>query len=166
MLDSRLTEWESHDYYQLQLNPDFQRGHVWTVYQQVAYVEYFLRGGRSGCVIYFNKPSWMGRHNPKPGEYDDFVCVDGLQRLTALRRFLRDEIPVFGHLCSQIEGRMRMCGAVDNLVFNVNSLKTRAEVLQWYIQMNAGGTVHTKQEIDRVRVMLEDAKLKTSHNEI
>lgn len=29
----------------LDLDPDFQRGHVWTRDQQVAYVEYMLRGG-------------------------------------------------------------------------------------------------------------------------
>ena len=27
----------------LQLNPDFQRGHVWTEEQQIAWIEYHLR---------------------------------------------------------------------------------------------------------------------------
>ena len=31
----------------LQLNPDFQRGHVWTNEQQIAFLEYFLKGGKS-----------------------------------------------------------------------------------------------------------------------
>lgn len=29
----------------LQLNPNFQRGHVWTEEQQIAWIEFFLRGG-------------------------------------------------------------------------------------------------------------------------
>ena len=33
-----IRKWEEDDYYQLQLNPKFQRGHVWTEKQQIAYV--------------------------------------------------------------------------------------------------------------------------------
>ena len=29
----------------LQLEPDFQRGHVWSIEQQVKYVEFCLKGG-------------------------------------------------------------------------------------------------------------------------
>lgn len=36
----------------LQLNPEFQRGHVWTEEQQIAWLEYHLRGGKSGNTIY------------------------------------------------------------------------------------------------------------------
>ena len=42
----------------LELNPDFQRGHVWTREQEIAYIEFLLRGGRTGRDLYFNKPSW------------------------------------------------------------------------------------------------------------
>lgn len=45
----------------LLLNPDFQRGHVWTESQQIAYLEYILRGGKSGRDLYFNNPSWRRR---------------------------------------------------------------------------------------------------------
>jgi len=37
----------------------------------------------------------------------------------------------------------------------MNDLKTRAEVLQWYIEFNAGGTPHTEAEINRVRELLK-----------
>ena len=39
-----------------------------------------------------------------------------------------------------------------------NNLKTRKEVLQWYIEMNNGGTPHTKEEINRVKILLETEK--------
>jgi len=38
---------------------------------------------------------------------------------------------------------------------NVNDLQTRAEVLQWYIDFNSGGVVHTAEEIARVKALLE-----------
>ena len=39
---------------------------------------------------------------------------------------------------------------------NVNDLKTEREVLQWYVDMNAGGTPHTTEEIDRVKKLIND----------
>ena len=72
-----ISEWEQDEYYQLQLNPNFQRGHVWTEKQQMLFVEFLLRGGKSARVIYFNKPSWQ--MTKTVNGYDDFVCVDGLQ---------------------------------------------------------------------------------------
>ena len=51
---------------------------MWTEEQQIAWIEFFLKGGRTSRVIYLNKPSW---HRSVPeGAYDDYVCVDGLQR--------------------------------------------------------------------------------------
>lgn len=134
----------------LQLNPDFQRGHVWSEAQQVAYVEFLLRGGKTGRTLYFNCPSW---HHPVPeGGYNEYVCVDGLQRITAITRFVHNKIPAFGSLYCEYQDSPRI--AEDTLRVNINDLKTRDEVLQWYIDINAGGTPHTKEEIERVRAML------------
>lgn len=137
----------------LQLNPDFQRGHVWTKEQQIAYIEFLLRDGRSGRDIYLNCPSW--RSEVPQGAYNDFVCVDGLQRLTAVIRFIQNEIPAFSTLFKDFEGPKSL---LDNtLHINVNSLPTKADVLEWYLEMNSGGTPHTKSEITRVSAMLRNA---------
>jgi uncharacterized protein with ParB-like and HNH nuclease domain len=133
----------------LQLNPDFQRGHVWTEEQQVAWLEFFLKGGKSGKIIYLNKPSW---HFTVPdGAYDDYVCVDGLQRITAIQRFVNNEIKVFGSYYKEFTDKLRITNSIK---LNVNDLKTEKEVLQWYVDMNMGGTPHTDDEIDRVKQMI------------
>lgn len=44
----------------------------------------------------------------------------------------------------------------ESIKININNLKTREEVLQWYIDFNSGGTVHSKSEIDRVKKLLEE----------
>ena len=36
--------------------------------------------------------------------------------------------------------------------FNVASLKKESEVVLWYINFNSGGTPHTEEEINRVKV--------------
>lgn len=138
--------------FHLQLNPDFQRGHVWTKSQQIAYVEFLLRGGKTGRDLYFNNPSW--HHAVPPGAYNDYVCVDGLQRITAISRFVHNEIKVFGSYFKEYTDSPRIIQ--DTLRVHINDLPTRRQVLQWYIDMNAGGTPHTRKEIERVRAMLEE----------
>ncbi len=147
---SSVTAWikEHQEDLGLQLNPDFQRGHVWTEEQQINYIEYLLKGGKSARVIYFNHPNWMGNWT------GEFVCVDGLQRLTAVMKFMNNEIPAFGCYYKDFEDTPRNI----DLLFNINNLKTRKEVLQWYIEFNSGGTVHTEEEINRVKVLLEQEK--------
>lgn len=135
----------------LQLNPKFQRGHVWTEEQQISWLEFFLRGGKSGNVIYLNNPSW---HISIPeGQYNEYVCVDGLQRLTAIRRFINNEIKVFGSYRNEYTDRMRNRYSIK---VNINDLKSEKEVIKWYIDMNIGGTPHTSEEIERVKKMLEE----------
>lgn len=127
-------------------DPDFQRGHVWTRLQQIAFVEFTLRGGRSGRNILTNCAGW---HHGKAGT---MVLVDGKQRLTAALAFIRDEIPAFGHLRSEYTDKLSIIN--HSFRWHVNDLKTRAEVLTWYLEINAGGTPHTDEELLRVRALL------------
>lgn len=132
------------------LEPDFQREHVWNETQQRRYVEYILRGGESGKVLYFNCSSWMKAFNTP------IFLVDGLQRLTAVRKFLRNDLKIFdGCYRTDFDGRLPWKA---EFLINVNDLPTRKDVLQWYIDLNAGGTPHTELEIDRVRALLDKEK--------
>jgi len=105
-------------------------------------------------VIYFNSPSWMGDYS------HPLQCVDGLQRLTALIRFLKDEIKAFGYYYSEYEGHPSHHSMT--LKVNINSLQTREEVLEWYLQFNSGGTIHSEDELNKVRKLLEEEKNKSN----
>jgi hypothetical protein len=128
------------------LDPDFQRGHVWTKEKQQAYVEFILKGGKSSRAIYFNHPGWMTDFKGK------FEIVDGKQRIEAARAFLRDEVEVFGSVFSEFTDNLRL--TETDFIVHVNNLQTRAEVLEWYLHLNAGGVMHTTDELDRVRELL------------
>lgn len=142
---------ESYDKeYDLELNPDFQRGNVWTEEQQIAYLEFFFRDGRSARVIYFNIGVWGDDKNT---DIPNMVCVDGLQRLTAFIRFFNNEIPVFGSYYKDYEDRPHY-----TLKFNINNLTYKKDVLKWYLEMNSGGTVHSKEELERVKAMIDEYK--------
>lgn len=141
------------------LTPDFQRGHVWDKAKQVAYVENYLRGHASACFKFnspgYNADSIKGDINPH-----DVVCVDGLQRITALREFMADRLEVFGgKKASDFNNTpFDTRRTVFKLDIEVFAFPWRDELLDYYVVLNAGGVVHAPEEIARVKALSEDAK--------
>lgn len=138
----------------LDLTPDFQRAHVWTMDQRRAYIEYSLRGGEVGRTLTFGCYDW--NKSPVPG----YVILDGKQRLETVRMFLRGEIRVFpkskrpeGYAFGDFEGRL--LPAEQRFRWQVVVCKTRAAMLETYLNINAGGTPHSAEELERVRSLLE-----------
>lgn len=130
----------------LNIDPDFQRAHVWSKEQQIRFVEFCLRGGRGSETLRFNCCGWQQDFR------GPFELVDGKQRLEAVRSFMRDELVVLGRTLSEYEGNFpfsRLC-----LIMRINNLPTRREVLQWYLDINTGGVVHTDEEINKVKMLL------------
>jgi hypothetical protein len=133
--------------YSLQMSPDFQRGYVWTLEQKQRYTTHLLRCGAAGRDIYFNCVGWNGLK-----ELGEFVLVDGKQRLDALIGFLSNDFPVFGSYYREFTDRLPLGEA--GLRFHINDLATRAECLQWYLDLNTGGTVHSATELDMVAELM------------
>lgn len=145
----------------IQLNPDYQRGHVWTEAQRIAYCESFLRRAAPANLL-FNCPSFA-TGGPRKGDLNPNLmqCVDGLQRFTALSDFAAGKFAVFGKL---------KASDLDNSSFDIRRYRAhvvvygfanRADVLRLYIDLNSGGSVHSDSEIARVRQLLQqelDAK--------
>lgn len=130
----------------LNMDPDFQRGHVWTEKQQRHWLEFFFRGGQGGRELYFNHPGWM---RDWKGEY---VIVDGKQRYEAFRKFIKNEIRIFGSYYKDFTDNI---DCLTTMKVHVNNLQTRAAVLNWYLERNTGGTPHAKSEIAKVLRMLK-----------
>lgn len=137
-----------------EINPDYQRGHVWTPAQQTHFVENCLRGvvGISGMLIQFNCPHWS-----EDPDYTDLPnglqCVDGLQRFTAISEFVKGNVKPFGLTADELVGTPFSARKLYMKV-EVHNFATRAELLQHYLSINAGGSPHSAEEIDRVRALL------------
>jgi len=148
-LEDHLKSWE--EMIGVDLEPEFQRGHIWTPKQQIAYIEFRLMGGISGGDIYWNCKGW---ERATFGE--KIRLIDGLQRITAVRGFLRDEVPIFGYRFSEFTDKFDWMR--HRFTFHINELATEADVIRWYLALNNGGTVHTPEEIARVTALLEKHK--------
>lgn len=148
------------DYGACNLIPDFQRGHVWTREQQERFIEALIRGTLpvSCMLIQFNCPHWEN-HDYRGDLPREVQCVDGLQRLTALRKFLRGEIKAFGMAVDAFKGtRFDVCRPSYAVKFAMHTFQTKVELLQFYLDLNDGGTPHSQAEIARVRAMLNAAR--------
>lgn len=148
------------DYGGLELIPDFQRGHVWTEAQQVHFIENVLRGvvSRHSYQIQFNCPQW----NEDPSDSDlpkGLQCVDGLQRFTAITRFVRGEVKPFGLSASDLAGTQFEAKRIHTTIGILDFTK-RVDLLEHYLSINVGGTPHSAEEIARVRALLAEAKAK------
>lgn len=139
---SHINNWleDQGSYFKLELEPDFQRGYVWSTYQKESYLEYILRGGVSGKDIYWNCKGWDNAVKNSP-----LQIVDGKQRLNAVQEFLSDKVMVFGHYYSEFEDKLSLIQ--HNFNVHVNSLQSDQEIVEWYISMNVGGSVHTPEDL-------------------
>jgi hypothetical protein len=139
------------------INPDFQRGHVWTEQQQVYFLECFMRGlvGEEGMTIRLNCPSWRTSPMPDSDMLDQVVCIDGLQRLTAIRGFLAGDIKPFGLHVSQFTGKYLPSRVRTCVLIKFYDFQYRKDLLTYYLDINGGGTQHTPTELERVRKLME-----------
>lgn len=141
----------------LNLDPDYQRDHVWTDGQAMKFVGHLIEGGATPLIIVNRSGTFS---------FPDEV-VDGKQRITACARWLRGEIPaeltdgreVFIHDLDE-ESRRYVCGMTGATQTIGYVQMNREQVLRLYLRLNRGGTVHTDAEIDRVRTMLNEEMIR------
>jgi hypothetical protein len=133
------------------VEPPWQRGHVWLPEQRACFVGHVLVGGMVPHLI-VREPDWGGTM----GKYE---VVDGKQRLTSLLMWLRGEIP------ADLDGRIIWIDDTDRHFAMSHTIradfvrvKLESEILQLYLRLNSGGTPHTPDQIARVRVLYQEAR--------
>lgn len=149
-LKLRLDLWDKD--YGLDLNPLFQRGHVWKLEYKIKFVEFILKGGKAPMIM-FNSPAYG---NKSSNLSDIILLVDGKQRISALLEFLDNKIPVFnGFYRKDIVG-IEMLLKRRFITVCVNLLTTHKEILEWYVEINEGNVAHSEEELLRVKKLLSE----------
>jgi hypothetical protein len=135
----------------IDVDPEYQRDHVWTDEQRSAFLGYWLQGGTIPTLWVWEPPSTKedtGEARPE--------LIDGKQRLTALLKWWHNEI------AANVDGRMifadqtnRRFRAKFAIHVTFVRLASRADVLRFYLRLNGGGTPHSANELQRVRMLLD-----------
>lgn len=131
-------------------NPPYQRGHVWTNEQRSAFLGHWLQGGTVPTLWVWEPPNakeYAGEARPE--------LIDGKQRLTALLMWWHGEI------AANVDKQMVFVGDTDRkfrphhmIHVTFVRLDSRADVLRFYLRLNGGGTPHSMDELARVRALL------------
>ena len=137
----------------LNIDPDYQRGHVWTVEQSAAFVGHKLEGGECPTLT-------IQRWDTSPID----ELVDGKQRLLAILEFIEDKTPALlsdGNLYflrDWSKEDQHIIPRSFELMLRARYVRcrTRADVLRLYLKLNRGGSIHTNEEIERVRELLSN----------
>jgi hypothetical protein len=134
--------------YGIDMDPDYQRGYVWTLRQKQKFVGAVLQNNQSIPIFWFNTLSL--RHAE---------VVDGKQRLSAILDWLNGK---YAAICPC--GEQFMFADHDDIGGrNLDMMTTlkmhfvqlpRVDVLRFYLALNSGGTVHKAKDLDRVRSLL------------
>lgn len=137
-----------------ELEPDFQRGHVWSDAQRSAYIEALFRG-QAPAEILFNCPGWSVSAKDTDIGHWRMQCIDGLQRLTAIRRFAANQLEIFGSETTESLAGTAFSPKRTRFMFTIKvyAFERRADLLGLYLDLNGGGTVHSEAELSRVRLL-------------
>jgi len=140
------------------LNPTYQRAACWTDIQARRFMGHFLAAGPVPAI--FVQRYRDSKNAPTGVNWLDLSneVVDGQQRLRAMLRWLADEIPAEmdnGDLLwyRDLNKTERRTLPSVHVSFVDMPIKER---LRFYIRLNRGGTVHTEEEIQRVRDLLAE----------
>jgi hypothetical protein len=141
--------------FKVNIDPEYQRGHVWTEEQQSLFVGAFLENSRACPPFIMN---FVDGTTYGPSE-----VVDGKQRLTALRQWLNGEIIAHAPCGISVWHKDLEKTDLSALAMMVTMQwkfvgLSKIEVMKYYLRLNSGGTVHSKKELDRVRKLIEETK--------
>lgn len=135
--------------YGIDMDPDYQRGYVWTREQKRQFVGAVLQNHNSIPIFWFNTLS-VGKAE----------VVDGKQRLSAILGWLNGDYDAvcpcgesFAFADADVIGE-RNLDMMTVLKMHFVEL-TRPDVLRFYLALNSGGTVHKPKDLNRVRRMLD-----------
>lgn len=144
------------DYGGVDFDPDYQRGHVWTPDQQTSFIEALIRGHlpKGLLQLQFNCPHFLQTDYVSPDLPKMVQCIDGLQRYTAMLGFIKGTVKAFGMTHEQFDNSEF---SVKGFTFSiaVHVFKTKKEVLEFYLNVNNGGTPHSTDELARVQNMYD-----------
>lgn len=133
--------------------PPFQRNNdKWSEDMQVKFIENIIKGLRTTLMFY----------EVVPNDGMPLMCscmiLDGLQRLTALYRFVTGEINAFGYSHDELFANKTYRMALQTMKIQIYTFSTEIEAVEFYIDINENMT-HSKEDIAKAREYLRKLKL-------
>lgn len=136
---------------ELRDNPDYQRGYVWQDRDRELFLDAVFRGRELGLFVFVQFPV--------PDYF--YEVLDGKQRLNCLKDFFQGRFRYQGRLWYEFSGHDRsiVLSTMTQYVELDGGRMKRSELLEVFLEVNAGGVPQTPAHLDHVRELLEQAKI-------
>jgi hypothetical protein len=163
---------------EIDANPPYQRGSVWTEDQRIALVQTWMRGLPAGVVILADRGNgaWTGNDPWQTGQ-GMWAVVDGKQRLTTAVMWFGSEFaipaswlpvdhvettegtadgPYVRHNGLTLKGQRFMERYCSLLVAETKDCATEADEAAFYVLVNGGGTPQTDADMANAERVAKD----------
>jgi Protein of unknown function DUF262 len=136
-------------YFGLDLDPDYQRDHVWSIEDKVSLIDSIFNHIDIGKFVYVYL-EWA----ENDGKYA-YEVLDGKQRIRAILDFYEDKFPYKGKYFSELSNRDH--DHFDGYQISYAEIRnaTREQKLRYFLKLNTGGHIMSKEHLEKVREMLE-----------
>lgn len=144
-----------YEYDDVYIIPEYQRELVWTLEQKQALIQSILYGNPIGDFL-FKIRYGLDEHGRRNTLQVNYSIIDGQQRLNAIREYFTNQFEVDGKLFKDLkywDARYFINYEVKVIGLQDISLKQELEI---YLNRNCGGTLHTFEEIQKAKEILNN----------
>ena len=137
-------------YFGLDMDPDYQRGYVWTQEDKENLIDSIFNNIDIGKFVFI--------HKPISSEYL-YEVLDGKQRITAICEFYENRFPYkgkyFNDLCVKDQNHF------EDYHVSLAEIESadKETVLQYFLMLNTTGKAIDKDHLEKVRKLYEDEKV-------
>lgn len=143
----------------IDLNPEYQRGDVWTEEQKVKLIDSIYRDINIGSIVLVEKKWFNNNHEVTSEMYE---ILDGKQRLTAIIDYFSSKFKYRGKYFYELSDCNR--SEFGNQQILVGTLRlnkkddeyNRKKVIEQFIRLNEGGTSMDKAIIEKAKEMINE----------
>ncbi len=131
-------------------NAEYQRGYAWSLEDKQRFIESIFRGRDLGKFIFISYP-W-----PK----NDYVVLDGKQRMNALMEFVTSQFTYRGLYWHEMSIRDRYQFEDCSVQYaNLDGERySKIDLLEMFLDINAAGVPQTEDHLIKIRKMLTKEK--------
>jgi len=144
--------------YGIDLNPDYQRGNVWTEEQQHRLIDSIYRNVDIGKFAVIKRP-W-GPDGNKPLTPKLYEMLDGKQRLTALIAFYLGHLAYKGKYYNELSNRDQGHFMNYSVSYAESNFMTQEQKYRYFLKLNTTGTPVDPAHMERVANLLKKEQAK------
>lgn len=130
----------------LNLDPEYQREHVWTIEDKVNLIDSIFNNVDIGKFVYV--------HLGYNGEYS-YEVLDGKQRIRAILDYYEDRFQYRGKFFSELSNRDQDHFDGYSISYAEIQNATQEQKLQYFLKLNTGGRIMSKEHLSKVEKQLE-----------